>query len=507
MRKRVLALVLIPFLLFYALPVGAVEKGEREWQDEVIYFLMVDRFNDGDRKNSKDVNTFDPNAYNGGDFKGIIDKLDYIKEMGFTAISLTPVFDNEEKSYDGYRIKDYYKTEENFGTMADFKKLVKEAHKRDIKVMTEFVVNNVGPNHPWLKDPKKMDWFNEKKTVASSGGPAEDDNGWINDLPDLNQNNPETRAYLLEAAKWWVKETGIDGFTLGNLNYVPKDFWNDFSNAVKSEKKDFFLLGGISNNDSGAIADFKERGIDGFLNYPQTKSLRNTFKATDQSLGSVISDVDKTKSSDLMGNFIDNHDMARFTNEAILKKQNPGTRWKMALSYLYTIPGIPVVYYGSEIAMSGEKEPENRSIMAFKADKELIDYITKLAELRQELPSLTIGDFELLYEKGGMAVIKRSYKDETVIVAINNTSKSQTVTLNKGEIEGNKELRGLLEDDMVRSKGDEYTIILDREKTEVYALAEKTGINIPYMAAMGSVYAGFATLIILLVKRAKRNKS
>ncbi|RFU67558.1 alpha-amylase family glycosyl hydrolase [Bacillus sp. V59.32b] len=511
MRKRVLSLVLVPFLLFYALPVGAVEKEERKWQDEVIYFLMIDRFNDGDTSNAKDVDVNDPDTYNGGDFKGIVEQLDYMKDMGYTAISLTPVFDNEDGGYHGYWINDYYQTDEHFGTIEDFKKLVKEAHKRDMKVMTEFVVNHVGPNHPWLSDPEKEDWFHEKKDVTNPDNSEDIESAWIDGLPDLNQNNPEVRSYLLDAAKWWITETGVDGYTLDGMNYVPKDFWSDFSKAVKSEKEDFYLLGEVFSNDSATISGYKNTGIDGFLDYPLNENLRTAFTEPDQSTDGLFSIYNRNQSlfdkPELMGNFMDNHEMARFTNDAVLNKQQPGTRWRMALSYLYTVPGIPVVYYGSEIAMNGDKVPENRQLMAFKAEKELIDYITKLGELRQQLPSLTRGDFELLYEKAGMAVFKRTYEDETVVVAINNTSKSQTVTLNEGDLAKNQELRGLLENDLVRSKGDSYTIILDREKTEVYALADKSGLNIPYIIIMGVVYAAFIVFIILVWKRSKRRKA
>ncbi|MGB2993232.1 MAG: alpha-amylase family glycosyl hydrolase, partial [Paenisporosarcina sp.] len=120
MRRGHVLLILIPFLLFYAFPVSADEKEERKWQDESIYFIMVDRFNNGDTTNDFKMQLDDLKEYNGGDFKGITDKLDYIKDMGFTAIWLTPVFDNEDKGYHGYWIKDFYNTEEHFGTMEEF---------------------------------------------------------------------------------------------------------------------------------------------------------------------------------------------------------------------------------------------------------------------------------------------------------------------------------------------------------------------------------------------------
>lgn len=508
MRKKLRALMLIPFLLFYALPAGAVEKEGRKWQDESIYFIMVDRFHNGSTKNDFKVNVNDPKAYNGGDFKGIMDKLDYIKGMGFTAIMLTPVFDNEERGYHGYWVSDFYNTEEHFGTLDEFKTLVKEAHKRDMKVILDFVVNHVGPNHPWVHDPEKKDWFHEKKPIVNWDNHKELENNWLFGLPDLNQDNPETRKYLLDAAKWWMKETDVDGYRLDAVQHVPKDFWSDFSKEVKSVKKDFYLLGDVKDHDLRAVASYQDSGIDGFLDYSQNKLLRTAFARPDQSFGDLFASIDEYKTNDnrpeLLGTFLDHHDMPRFTQDIIQYKQNPGTRWKMALTYLYTVPGIPIVYYGSEIALAGGEEPDNRRLMGFKADKEIIDYVTKLGELRQELPALTRGDFELLHKDGGLAVFKRTYKEETIIVAINNTSKSQNITIDSEKIEPGKELRGLLEGDLVREQDGKYTLIIDREKAEIYALAEKTGINISYLLAMGSVYAAFIAFIVVVWKRSKR---
>lgn len=164
--SRKVILLLIPFLLFCSLQVKAVEKEERTWQDEMIYFIMVDRFNNGDPTNDFDVNRNDPLAYQGGDFKGIIDKLDYIDEMGFSAIWLTPIVKNEEKGYHGYWTEDFYDVEEHFGTLEEFKTLVKEAHKRDMKVILDLVVNHTGYKHPWLADPDKQDWFHERKDIS-----------------------------------------------------------------------------------------------------------------------------------------------------------------------------------------------------------------------------------------------------------------------------------------------------------------------------------------------------
>ncbi|MCM3124905.1 MULTISPECIES: alpha-amylase family glycosyl hydrolase [unclassified Mesobacillus] len=509
--KKKFIFILIPFLLFYALPVGAVEKEGRKWQDETIYFLIVDRFNNGDNSNDFKVDAKDPKAYHGGDFQGVIDELDYIKDMGFTAIWLTPVFDNVDKGYHGYWIKDFYNTEEHFGSVDKFKELVKEAHKRDIKIILDFVVNHVAPEHEWVNDPAKQDWFHEKQDIIDWNNQDELENNWLYGLPDLAQENPETRKYLLDAAKWWIEETDIDGYRLDTVRHVPVDFWEDFSKEVKSVKDDFYLIGEVWSEDPNYIAKYDKAGIDGFVDFPLNEQLRTAFEKPDQTLDWLLTTAKRNKAiyenPELMGNFIDNHDMVRFTRKAVQNRQHPGTRWKMALTYMYTAPGIPIVYYGSEIALDGGEDPDNRRQMSFRADKELIDYVTKIGELRNDLPSLRRGDLEVLYEKKGMAVFKRTYKDETAVIAINNTSNTQQVTLTADQLEDDKELRGLLANDLVRSKDGEYNLALEREKAEIYVLAEKTGLNIPYIAAMGAVYAAFFGFIILLVRKArKRNK-
>ncbi|WP_044337715.1 alpha-amylase family glycosyl hydrolase [Rossellomorea aquimaris] len=510
MKRRVLSLILVPFLLFYALPVGAVEKEERKWQDETIYFLMVDRFNNGDTSNDVQVDTKDPKAYQGGDFQGVIDKLDYIKDMGFTAIWLTPVFDNQPLGYHGYWITDFYKTEEHFGSMETFKKLVDEAHKRDMKVMLDFVVNHVGPEHPWVKDPEKADWFHENQQMNFDNEESLQ-NAWLYDLPDLNTENPEVKNYLFDAAKWWIEETDVDGYRLDTVRHVPQEFWTEFSEEVKSVKEDFYLLGEVYDRDPQKIAKYNDVGIDGFVNFPQAEEMRSVFQKPDTSMDRLFNfwKYNETYYDDpyLMGTFIDNHDMERFTRLLVQEKLFPGTRWKLALAYMYTTPGIPIVYYGSEIAVDGGNDPDNRRFMNFRADEELIDYITQLGRIRQDYPALTRGTIEPIYEKDGMGIFKRVYGDQTLIVAINNTSESKKVQLSEEELAENSELKGLLTADLVRSDKDgNYTIILDREEAEVYSLKQKSGLNYPYLLALGTVYVLFLLFIYLVWNRGRKKK-
>ncbi|KQU60675.1 alpha-amylase family glycosyl hydrolase [Rossellomorea marisflavi] len=510
MKRRVLSLILVPFLLFYAHPVGAAEKEERMWQDESIYFLMVDRFNNGDSSNDKNVNANDPLSYQGGDFQGIIDRLDYIQEMGFTAIWLTPIFENQPGGYHGYWTTDYYKTEEHFGSIETFKKLVEEAHKRDMKIILDFVVNHVGPEHPWVTDPAKADWFHEKQTMNFEDEDSVK-NAWLYDLPDLNTENPEVKEYLIDAAKWWIKETDIDGYRLDTVKHVPKEFWKDFTKEVKAEKDDFYLLGEVFDTDPEKIAEYNGVGIDGFVNVPQAEEMRQVFKKPDTSMDRLFNfwGYNQTfyENPYLMGTFIDNHDMKRFTRLMVEEKEFPGTRWKLALTYMYTTPGIPILYYGSEIAVDGGEDPDNRRLMNFRADKELIDYITRLGELRKTQPALTRGEIEKVYENDGMGIYKRTYKDQTLLIAINNTTETQTIDLTEDQLEADQELKSLLTTDLVRSDGEgTYKIVLDREESEIYELKSKSGLNIPFLVALGIVYVLFMVFLYVVKKRGKKNK-
>jgi glycosidase len=503
-------ILILSFLLFSSLfsvfpTYAATQKPDRQWQDETVYSLMVDRFNNGDTQNDNDVNTQDPKAYAGGDFQGIIDKLDYLKDMGFTAIRLTSIFDNTAGGYHGYWVNDFYKIDEHFGSLKTFKKLVKEAHERDLKVMIDFVTNNVSPEHPWVNDTAKQSWFHKQQDITDLNNQQEMENGWVNGLPDLNQDNPEVESYLIEAARWWINNTGIDGYSLPEVNHVPVSFWSNFSKAVKDEKEDFFLVGvGTQSNDTD-WEKYESAGIDSVFDYSNSNNLRDVFASTDKSFESLDVNHDKFQHPELTATFFDNENTVRFTSDIVDQKMFPGSRWRTALAYLYSTPGIPMVFYGSEIALNGEEAPDNHRLMNFRTEKELIDYITKLGELRNQLPSLTRGTMEIIYDKDGMVVYKRSFQDETSIIAINNTSKSQNITLTNEDIETGKELRGLLKDDLVRSEDEKYEIIIDRDEAEYYVLANKSGLNLTLIGSLVVVYVLVMVFLILIKKRSRKN--
>jgi glycosidase len=506
MKRTFITLILITCLLFALSPTDALaQKEERIWQEETVYSLMVDRFNNGNTKNDIDVDTQDPLAYNGGDFQGIIDKLDYLKDMGFTAIRLTSIFDNTDDGYHGYWVNDFYQTDEHFGSVKTFKKLVNEVHKRDMKVIIDFVTNNVSQEHPWVKETAKQDWFHPQRNITNWEDQQELETGWVNDLPDLNHENEEVGQYLIEAAKWWMEQTKIDGYSLPEVNHVPIHFLSDFSKAVKKENDEFLLIGVPSTKGKLDPKQYEDAGIDSIFDYQKSNELRNVFARTNQSFNPLYSNMDRGGDSGLVANFFDNEYTSRFTWDIVENRHFPGARWKTALAYTYTVPGIPFIYYGSEIALNGGEIPDNRKQMNFRTEKELIEFITKLGELRNQLPSLTRGTMEMLYEQNGMAVYKRVYQDETTIIAVNNTSESQTVTLTDEQLAAGKELRGLLKGDLARSEDNQYDIIIDRDEAEIYVLADKSGINWTLVGSLIVVYLLFMLFLFQILKRRRKN--
>ncbi|MBN6887583.1 glycosidase [Cytobacillus horneckiae] len=508
MKKSIIALILIPLLFLTVLPAsGTAAKEERIWQDESIYYLLIDRYSNRDNSNDYDVDVRNPERFHGGDFKGIIDRLDHIEDLGFTTIALSPVFANGKDGYHGYWVEDFYETEEQFGSIDEFKKLVKEAHERDIKVMIDFPINHVGTSHPWVNDPDKAEWFIDKEPIETEDNMNKD---WLNGLPALNQDHPEVKEYLIDAANWWIDETNIDGYRIEGVQLASQNFVTEFVSAVKATKKDFYVLGDVWSNDPNEIAQFESTGIDSFADYPSVAAMRDSFKEPDVAMTEALADLetnlDTYKNPYMMARFLDNQDMVRFTRDMIELNQHPGPRWRNALTYLFTVPGIPIVYYASEIAVDGGETPDNRKQMDFRTDKELIEYLGQLSSVREQLPSLTRGTIEVLHEEDGFTVFKREYEEETSVVVINNTSGTKDIILTADQLEANKELRGLLAGDLVKSNPDEeYHIVLDREEAEIYVLTDKAGFNLTYGITLLAVLFAFFLFLFLAKRRGMKN--
>lgn len=496
MKKTVTIFIILLYLLTNSFPAHADEKMDRQWQHETIYSIIIDRFHNANLSNDLHVDMEDPTSYHGGDFLGIIDKLDYIREMGFTTISLSPIFDHEDGNYQDYGVKDFYQTEEHFGTIDEFQRLVMEAHNRDMKVMVDFGVKYVGLKSAWLTDPIKEDWLKPQRGNETQ-----------QNLLEINLDHPEVNQYMIDVAKWWIEETDLDGYRLLFLDDVPESFLKNFSQEVKALKDSFYLLGELKVSDPEKKASYLQAGIDGITDYSLSNELRNVFQTPDQSISPLFAIIESYSqvyaNPNGIGTFMDNEQMSRFTRETIENNEHPGPRWRQALTFLYTTTGVPLVYYGSEIALDGGEAPDNQRQMNFRTDPELMEYITKIGDLRATLPSLTKGEFEVLFENEGFAIFKRQYEKETTVVAINNTTETQSAAIPAQELTNDMELRGLLNGDLVRSKNSEYMITIDRDESEIYVLKEKSGINFAYLIVLALILFSFGTFLYLVWKKSR----
>lgn len=414
-------------------PYDVPKNGGSFSQNDLIYFIMTDRFNDGDLTNDHNTDKNDPSAFHGGDFKGITQKLDYIKSLGTTAIWITPAAQNDAKGYHGYWIDDFYKVDSHLGTMADLKDLVKSAHKRNIKVILDYVANHTGYETAWLNDGKHKNWFHRKGLIVDYNDPSQVENGWLAGLPDLNQDNPEVKNYLINNAIWWIDQTGIDGMRLDTVKHVPKDFWNEFAYKIKIKYPDFYLIGEVWNNDASALEPYHQAGIDGLLNYPMYDGIKNTFK-NDGSAYSLVRAI-KSQSSfskpGINGIFIDNHDNKRFITDVENSGGNGEAYMKQALSFIMTYPQIPIIYYGTEIAMPGGNDPDNRNDMNWNSikDSRMLSFYKMLVSLRSSNPALISGKFELLDYDANYISYMRIKGSDSVIVIMNLQNSAKNITI------------------------------------------------------------------------------
>ena len=398
---------------------------------DLIYFIMTDRFKDGttDNNNFPDVNKNDPKSFHGGDFVGITQSLDYIQSLGATTIWITPIVKNELKGYHGYWAYDFEAVDPHLGTEAELKQLVDEAHKRNMKIVLDYVVNHTGYQSPWLKDPEKADWFHPKKDISNWSDLKEVENNWLFGLPDLNTENPEVAAFMAENAKEWIRKTGIDGMRLDTVRHVPRQFWVEFTKSVKAEFPDFYFLGEVWNDSTRYMQLYNDAGIDGMTNYSLYKGITGTFSRTGSS-SSMSSAIDKEKffkSPQLNGIFIDNHDNPRYVTV------NGKAYTKQALTFIMTYPSIPMIYYGTEIAMEGKGDPDNRRDMAWDktSNNPMLDYYKNLVALRQNNPATTEGIVTIVPSSKDILVyqVMKGQNGLLVIMNLRNKAVEETVTL------------------------------------------------------------------------------
>ncbi|MYL30568.1 hypothetical protein GLW03_12110 [Halobacillus halophilus] len=459
MKKAAGILLLIPLFLLYSLNDGAVEGEERRWQDESVYYIAVDRFFNSDRSNDEQVDVQDPQAYHGGDLSGLTSQLDYIEELGFTTLQLSPVMANAPGGFHGFWVTDFQAVEEHLGTMEEMRSFVKEAHDRDIKVVLDFPLFTAA-DHSWTGEETKAGWLKEGVTDAPVS--------WLDDLPQLDMDNEAARTYIEETMQFWEEEAGVDGFHLVSQT----------DEMMKEEDAVFYTT------------HLQEAG-----DLPQ--QLRNVFQAP----GAV-----EGISSDVRVQQLDGPFTGRFTHEAVENGQNPITRWRLGLTYVFTTPGVPVVYYGSETPLDDGGDPETVPMINVKAGNEdLKQRIEKLTSMRDQYPAITRGEYEELYNENGLLVFERRDEGESLMVAINNAAETKTAELD--HLGSGLQLRGLLQDGVVREQADgTYRLAMDRETADVFIIEENSGYNWLFIGFVGSVLLLFTVAVIVLSRKSRQRE-
>lgn len=392
--------VTVPFTVSAQLPTLGRFQGFGE--DDAVYLLMPDRFANGDTNNDRTAKSpaiLDRSKgrfYHGGDIAGIRQRLPYLKSLGITAIWLNPIYDNndgvDEKEmyggqpttgYHGYGATDLYSVDEHLGAMADFKALVDDAHRQGIKVILDMVANHTGPYHPWVNDAPTPSWYhgtaaahpeNTWQTWTLANRYANDAlrratlDGWfINILPDFNQDDPDVARYLIQNTLWWVGMSGMDGIRQDTWPYVPTRFWRDWMMAIKAQYPTLRVVGEVFDGDPAMLRFFEgthrthdgiRTGVDLLFDFPLFYPIRDAFIQGKPMKGiaqMLMRDHLYDNPNALMP-FFGLHDVSRFMGE-------PGATvagLKLAFTTVLTMRGVPLVYYGDEIAMPGGPDPDNR---------------------------------------------------------------------------------------------------------------------------------------------------
>lgn len=455
---------------------------------DVMYLIMIDRFSDGDPANNDPPQSrgiYDRKHkfyYHGGDLQGVIDRLPYLKELGVTAVWLTPWYDNYDKpnqielkegkpstGFHGYNPQDFYAVDEHFGSPAKLRELVDIAHRSGIKIIQDAVVNHTGPYHPWIDDPPTPTWFNGTKEnhrknvfqtwVLHDPRPVADlyqdtMQGWFLDfLPDLNQEDPEVARYLIQNTLWWIGTTGLDGMRMDTWQYVPNSFWRDWNAALKKEFPNFTVVGEVKDGDVVHTAFFQggrkrfdgiDSGLASLLDFPLFYPIRHAFaegKRLDE-IPKILAKDYLYNNSEILVTLLGGHDDGRFMSE----KDATLTGLKLANTFLLTTRGVPQLYYGDEIAMTGPDEPTTRGDFpggfpgdernAFtregrtKDEQDVFAHIQRLTRLRAELEPLRRGQLVNLYVSEQQYAYARTSRAGTVVTVINNDTKAAEIEIN-----------------------------------------------------------------------------
>lgn len=491
----------------------AIEVGELEHYDPpewakngVMYEIFVRSFYDSDGDGV-------------GDLKGITQKLDYLNDgddsttddLDIEVIWLMPIFDSP--SYHCYDVRDYMKINSDYGTNEDFQELLQEAHKRGIRIVTDLILNHCSNQHEFFQDAydnpdsKYDEWFyfsNASNTRAHNWyfRHGDEDRNMLNPyMPAWNVNNPDVQEYLFDVAKYWMDPNGdgdfsdgIDGFRCDYAIGPPHEFWKLFRKEVKAVNPDVLLLA-EAWADMNKIAMFFDNQFDMAFDFPFQGSLTGTISSgSAREFNNVMASYDILPQYALMNRFLNNHDMNRIYNRMSVKKA------KLGATMLLTIPQMPMIYYGDEIGMKGEKDPYDEGIRRpfewckandcegmtdwypvwnetpdgisveeqLNKDDSILEYFKDLLTIREEYPTLETGDIRLINimadgEHYRRAVAYTVTDEDNKILVVVNLHDAIDLTLNLSHL---KDVKTATLTEVLKAKPIDTEILTEDNKAE-----------------------------------------
>lgn len=449
---------------------------------DVLYLIMPDRFANGDPSNDNLVmktayktDRNDPSARHGGDLAGIEKHLDYIEDLGVTAIWLNPVLENDMQggSYHGYATTNYYRVDPRFGTNEDYVRLIDKTHAKGMRVVMDMIFNHCGSDHIWMKDVPSKDWFNNLdkyvetshvKEVYFDPYASEYDtkrmvDGWfVPSMPDLNQRNPHVATYLIQNSIWWIEYSGVDGIRQDTYPYADYKMMVDWCNAIYREYPDYNIVGEAWMNQTMGTAFWQK---DSKLNERGNTMLKSVmdFRLMGLSHSAFFGDAGGMQAlyehlaydyayADIYNvlRFLDNHDTDRFL-PAMPEKLDA---FKQGIAFMLTIPGIPQFYYGTELLMNGTKQkgdgyirldvpggwPDD-AVNQFEASgrtdiqNEAWNYMQKLLKWRKGNEVIAKGKMKHFVPQNGVYVYARNLNGKQVVVIMNGNAKESVLPLDR----------------------------------------------------------------------------
>ncbi|MBC6991848.1 glycoside hydrolase family 13 protein [Hymenobacter sp. BT491] len=446
---------------------------------DFIYFLMPDRFSNGDPKNDvvkgtrvNHIARDSMSARHGGDLKGIENHFDYLKSMGVTAIWPTPVVENDmpKASYHGYALTDYYAVDPRYGSNEEYVQFVQHAHQQGLKVIHDVVLNHMGSYNYLQLDPPTKDWVHQWPTFTRSNYNSQALNdpyraqydsklyndGWFDTtMPDLNQSNPLVANYIIQNFIWWIEYTGLDGYRIDTYPYSDTKFLMDWNTALLNEYPQLHMFGEAMVNSTSQQAFFARNifapvngfksNLPGVLDFQSTWAIQAALRKDNPNISGLYDALQGDwMYEDATRNvvFMDNHDMSRIYS--VIGEDLD--RLKMGFAWLLTTRGIPQLYYGTEILMknfsnpdglvradfpggfSGDKSNKFTAAGRNAQENEAFTYVSKLGTYRKSHPVLQTGKLMQFIPNDGVYTYFR-YNDQgqTVMVMMNSNKQEKTI--------------------------------------------------------------------------------